>query len=174
MDGSKLLALVLAACAAAVGDPAPAGGQCRLCETPTTSRDESPAGGDVRLELETSLNFDRLIVDGQGDGAAIIHPDGSQVAQGAVTQMSSRAMVGTVIVRGEPNRFVRVELPPQIDLYSRSGARITFDDVSSDLPALPRLDPAGRLTFRFGGRLRVTGESDGDYRGDLPIVVEYP
>ena len=174
MDGSKLLALVLAACVAAVGDPSPAGGQCRLCETPTTSRDESLAGGDIKLELETSLNFDRLIVDGQGDGAAIIHPDGSQVAQGAVTQMSSRAMVGTVIVRGEPNRIVHVELPRQIDLYSLSGGRITFDDVSSDLPALPRLDTAGRLTFRFGGRLRVTGEGDGDYRGDLPIIVEYP
>ena len=83
-------------------------------------------------------------------------------------------MVGTVIVRGEPDRIVRVELPPQIDLYSLSGGQITFDDVSSDLPALPRLDSAGRLTFRFGGRLRVTGESDGEYRGDLPIIVEYP
>jgi len=83
-------------------------------------------------------------------------------------------MVGTAIVRGEPNRVVRVELPHRIDLYSLSGGRITFDSVVSDLPALPKLDSAGRLTFRFGGRLQVTGDADGDYRGELPIIVEYP
>jgi hypothetical protein len=29
------------------------------------------------------------------------------------------------------------------------------------------------LSFRFGGRVRITGNADGDYRGDLPITVEY-
>ena len=48
-----------------------------------------------------------------------------------------------------------------------------FDDVVSDLPPLPRLDSAGNLTFRFGGRLRVTGDAEGEYRGDLPITAEY-
>ena len=43
----------------------------------------------------------------------------------------------------------------------------------SDLPSLPRLDSAGNLSFRFGGRLRITGDADGQYRGDLPITVEY-
>ena len=38
---------------------------------------------------------------------------------------------------------------------------------------IPQLDAAGNLTFRFGGRLRVSGDADGDYRGDLPITVEY-
>jgi len=54
-----------------------------------------------------------------------------------------------------------------------SGARITLDDVASDLPSLPRLDSAGNLTFRFGGRVQISGDADGDYRGDLPITVEY-
>jgi hypothetical protein len=76
-------------------------------------------------------------------------------------------------VRGTPDRIVRVELPRRIDLYSVSGARITLDDVVSDLPSLPRLDSAGNLTFRFGGRVQIAGDADGDYRGDLPITVEY-
>ena len=43
----------------------------------------------------------------------------------------------------------------------------------TDLPAAPRLDSAGSLSFRFGGRLVVNGDADGQYRGDLPITVEY-
>jgi hypothetical protein len=38
---------------------------------------------------------------------------------------------------------------------------------------MPRLDSSGTLTFRFGGRIRITGDADGDYRGDLPISAEY-
>ena len=48
-----------------------------------------------------------------------------------------------------------------------------FDHVTTDLPPLPRLDAAGNLSFRFGGRLFVTGDADGQFRGDLPITVEY-
>ena len=174
MGGSNILALALAACAAAVAGASPARGQCRLCETPTTFRDEPSSSADVSLEIETSLDFDRLIVDGQGAGSAILRPDGSRSAQGSLLGVGPRAMVGSVVVRGEPNRPVRVELPRRIALYSRSGGQIIFDDVTSDLPALPRLDSAGRLAFRFGGRLTVSGDSDGDYRGELPIIVEYP
>lgn len=174
MGGQKLLALVLAAGAAAVAGSPPAGGQCRLCETPVTVRDAAGEGAEVSLEIETSLNFDRLILSHHGDGAAIIRPDGSRATEGSISGVSSRAMVGTAVVRGEPNRVVRVELPRRIELYSLSGGRITLDDVASDLPALPRLDSAGHLSFRFGGRVRVTGDSDGEYRGELPITVEYP
>jgi hypothetical protein len=174
MGGPKLLALALAACAAAAAGPAPAGGQCRLCETPTTTRDAAAEGAEVSLEIETSLNFDRLILFGEGDGAAIIRPDGSRAVEGSVAEVSARAMVGSAVVRGEPNRIVRVELPNRISLYSLSGSQLSIDDVTSDLPALPKLDSAGNLTFRFGGRVRVTGDSDGEYRGELPITVEYP
>jgi hypothetical protein len=82
-------------------------------------------------------------------------------------------MVGTAIVRGAPDRIIRVELPRRVDLYSLSGGRITVDEVVSDLPSLPKLDPTGALTFRFGGRVQISGDADGDYRGDIPITVEY-
>jgi hypothetical protein len=82
-------------------------------------------------------------------------------------------MVGSAVVRGEPNRAIRVELPREITLHSGSGRAIAFDEMVSDLPAMPRLDSTGTLRFRFGGRLRISGEAEGDYRGDLPITVEY-
>ena len=57
------------------------------------------------------------------------------------------------------------DLPP--------GGEVNFDDVVSDLPSMPRLDSMGNLTFRIGGRLTVSGDADGDYRGDLPITADY-
>lgn len=173
MGAPKFLALVLAAAAAAAATTWPAGAQCRLCETPTTSRDDQIQSGDVRIEIQSSLNFDRLIMYGAGQGAAVIRPDGSTAAEGSVTGVSPRAMVGTAVVHGESGRAIRVDLPRRIELYSLSGGRITVEDVLSDLPSIPRLDSAGNLTFRFGGRVRITGDADGEYRGDLPITVEY-
>src|SRR3954468_1041836 len=139
----KLPAVLLAAAAVLVATEWPANAQCRLCKTPVTSRDEPKAADEVRLEIETSLNFDRLILFGDGDGSAVIRPDGSRAAQGSIADIGPRAMVGTAVIHGEPGRAVRVELPPRIELYSLSGGHITFDQVASDLPSLPRLDSAG-------------------------------
>ena len=48
-----------------------------------------------------------------------------------------------------------------------------IERVSTDLGSAPRLDASGRLTVRFGGELRVQGEAEGDYRGQVPVTVEY-
>lgn len=164
----RLCSIVIAVAAAS-----PAYGQCRLCAAPTTARPETVDSADVKLEIQTTLNFDRLILDGAGDGVAVIRPDGSTSATGALHNVGPRAMVGTVAVHGEPGRSVRVDMPQRIQLYSLNGSQMTFDEVQSDLGSAPRLDSAGNLTFRFGGRVRVVGDSEGDYRGDLPITVEY-
>jgi len=173
MGGSRSLALLLAALAATAAGMSPARGQCRLCEKPTTALTQSNDDEDIKIEVESSLDFDRLILAGEGQGAAVIRPDGSNLAEGALAGVSPRAMVGTASVHGAPGRAVRVELPRRIELYSMSGGRITLDNLVSDLPSLPRLDSAGNLSFRFGGRITITGDSEGDYRGDLPITVEY-
>jgi hypothetical protein len=173
MGGSKPLALTLVALAAAAAGSWPASGQCRLCDKPTTALGESQGNSSIDLRVETSIDFGRLMLSGPGQGAAVIRPDGSNAAEGALAGVSARAMVGSASVHGEPGRAVRIELPHRIDLYSIDGGRIAFDDVVSDLPSMPRLDSAGNLTFRFGGRLTITGDSEGQYRGDLPITVEY-
>jgi hypothetical protein len=161
--------------AAALGliTASPAQAQCRLCGTPVTTRADDAADQRVTVEVETNINFDRLVVLGSNAGDAEIRPDGSRFAEGAVTAVGARAMVGTAILHGEPNRSVRVDLPSRIQLYSLSGGEIAFDQVTSDLPPMPRLDAGGTLSFRFGGRLHVSGDADGDYRGDLPITAEY-
>ena len=174
MGEFKCHALLLAALVAAAVGPSPARGQCRLCATPTTTISKSSEGGPLHLEVETSLDFGRLVLSGEGTGAAVIRPDGSTTTQGALDRVSPRAMVGTASVRGTPGRAVRIELPHTIELYSLGGrGRILVDDVTSDLPSDPRLNSSGNLTFRFGGRLSVTGDLEGEYRGDMPIIVDY-
>lgn len=173
MGRVRFLAVMIAGLAVTAVHASPAGAQCRLCEKATTTREEPSEQDQVRLEIETSLNFDRLILFGEGEGAAVIRPDGSRAAEGTVADISPRAMVGSAVVHGEAGRTVRVELPRRIELYSLGGGRISFDDVASDLPSLPRLDSAGNLSFHFGGRIRITGDAEGEYRGDLPITVEY-
>jgi uncharacterized protein DUF4402 len=173
MAGFKSLALLVAVCAVTAVGSSSAGAQCRLCSKPTTLLSQEANGDGLQLEVETSLDFGRLILAGAGSGAAVIRPDGSNAAEGSLTGVSPRAMVGTAVVHGTPGRAVRVELPRRIDLYSVGGGRITVDEVVSDLSSLPRLDSAGNLTFRFGGRVTVNGDSEGQYRGDMPITVEY-
>jgi hypothetical protein len=150
-----------------------ASAQCRLCSTPTTAPQETQGGAKVALDVQTSLNFDQLIVDGSGTGTATIRPDGSSQNAGAVADVSRRAMVGTVVLHGEAGRSIRVDMPSRIVLHSLGGGEVSFDNVVTDLPSLPRLDSRGELTFRFGGRLRVTGDAEGQYDGDLPITAEY-
>lgn len=171
MDLLKRHALILASLAV----PSAAGAQCRLCAQPTTgpAAEVTPTSGDVDVQIETNLNFDRLILAGSGAGAVTLRPDGSSGVEGSVVETGPRQMVGTVRVHGEPNRALRVDMPHRIELFSLGGGRITLEDITSDVAALPRLDAAGNLTFRFGGRLLLSGNSDGPFRGDLPITVEY-
>jgi hypothetical protein len=156
-----------------VGASVAASAQCRLCPNPTTQLQTSDDEGDIRLDVQTTLDFDRLVLLGGGTGAATLLPNGDRSASGAVATLSASAMVGSVTVHGEPNRAVRVEMPPRIELFSLSGGRISVEELTTDLPGMPRLDSNGNLTFRFGGRLEITGDADGDYRGDVPITVEY-
>ena len=170
---TALVSLAIAAAPAGLVAASVAEAQCRLCDTPTITREEPEVAGEIKLEVETSLNFDRLILANDGEGSATLRPDGSTSTGGSVADMSPRAVVGTVTLRGEPGRAVRIAIPARIQLYSLSGGSISFDEVTSDLPSLPRLDAAGRLTFRFGGRLRISGNAEGDYHGELPITAEY-
>jgi hypothetical protein len=147
--------------------------QCRLCEQPTTSAPIDKPSGDVDLQIETNLSFDRMLLSGTGAGAATIRADGSNGVEGSVLELGPRATVGTVLVHGEPNRAVRVDLPRRIQLFSLTGGQATLDDVTADVPTITRLDAAGNLSFHFGGRLIMSGDSDGQFRGDLPITVEY-
>lgn len=160
------------AMAAATAVAQPVGAPCRLCTSAEPEKSDRPAA-PVRLEVEASLNFDRLILGGPGTGSAELSPGGARLAQGSVQAIGARAMAGLVVVRGEPGRQVRIDLPRSIELRSHNGGSLQLESIESDLPPVAILDSSGRLRFRFGGVLRISGEADGDYRGDIRVNVEY-
>lgn len=145
---------------------------CLLCKPAEGATEDHPAT-PVTLDVEAKLDFDRLILTGVGGGTAELLPDGSRAVSGSVSAISARAMVGKVAIHGEPGRQVRIELPHRVELLGVDGGSIQLDAIRSDLPPMPKLDSNGRLDFRFGGIVRVTGDSDGEFRGDLRINVEY-
>jgi hypothetical protein len=167
---ATFVACLLASEPAAAEPPA-----CRLCDgseqgfTSSTSTGAKP----MALEVQTSLDFDRVILTGPAGGTAKLGPDGSRQTSGALAALTGRAMTGEVVIRGEPGRQIRVDLPQRIDLHGFAGGALAITRISSDLPILPRLDGEGRLRVRFGGELFVSGDAEGDYRGDVPITVDY-
>jgi hypothetical protein len=169
--------LALVALLGAMSTAAPALSQevaapCRLCGPAAAAADQKPPE-PVQLEVQTRLDFDQLILVGSGEGSAELGANGVRVAHGSVKAISARATLGEVSIRGEPGRQVRVDLPNRIELYGFNGGSIRLEAIRSDLPPVARLDANGRLSFRFGGIVHVTGDSDGLFRGDVQVDVEY-
>jgi hypothetical protein len=175
MTGRRIALLSLGALlAGAFAMPGSAPAQCRLCTSPTTQPTDGVAADTVRIEVEARLDFDQLVVrDGDGPGTARLLPDGSSSVTGSIGAISGRAMVGTVVVHGEAGRFVRIDLPTAIVLHGIRGGTIRLDSLATDLKSAPRLDSEGTLQFKFGGALHVESGIDGDFRGDVPITVDY-
>ncbi len=155
--------------------PSAASAQCMLCGKPdggpiaTSRKAEMP----LHIDIETQLDMGRVAA-GAGSGEVELDPvTGARRVRGDVRDLGGFAVSGTVTVRGEPGAEVRVFLPASVDLESGSGGTARVVGLATDLAAAPRLGPDGRLQFRFGGRLQVSGASDGDYRGRIPVTVEY-
>ena len=150
-----------------------ASAQCRLCDIPTTTPDAERESVPIRLDIQARLDFDQLILRDASNGTARLSPDGSSSSSGSIETMSGRAMVGSVIVTGEPGRLVRIGFPGAIELTSLSGSAIRLTNLTSDLPTAARLDSAGQLTFHFGGEIMLSGNVDGAYRGDIqsPSII---
>lgn len=169
-----LLIALIAALPTAFVMPATAAAQCRLCEDVETHVD--PADAQIRtvgLSIETTLDFDRIVLVGEGSGSATLGPDGQRMTEGVVAALSGRAMVGQVTIRGEAGRYVAIQIPHEIELYSTDGRRLRLEAIVSDLADSPRIDDDGELHFSFGGRLMIEGDAEGDYRGEIPIIAEY-
>ncbi|UUR07281.1 DUF4402 domain-containing protein [Sphingomonas glaciei] len=165
-----LFACLLASAPAAAEPAAP----CRLCDASGGGLIASaPQALPMALEVQTSLDFDRVILTGPAGGIARLGADGSRATSGALAALTGRAMIGEVVIRGEPGRQIRVDLPTRIDLFGFAGGALAITRISSDLPLIPRLDGDGRLRVRFGGELFVSGDAEGEYRGDVPITVDY-
>jgi hypothetical protein len=145
---------------------------CQLCSTtPSEVLNAAPAA-PLRLQVETRLDFDKVVFEGNGSAMLVLSPNGTVQLSGA-TAAGARAMPGSVTVRGEPGRAVRIDLPKRVLLFGDGNGSISIDSLTTDLPSFPRIGPDGTLSFRFGGDLRLGGESDGAFRGSIDIVVDY-
>ncbi|WOF45532.1 DUF4402 domain-containing protein [Sphingopyxis indica] len=157
--------------------PSGAGAQCLLCAKDDSSAFDSgrAAGRDTPLhvEIETQLDFSRVAVGAMGGEVALDPATGARRLSGQIVDLGGYAVSGVVSVRGAPGAELRVILPPTVDLESGSGGRARVTGLVTDLAGVPRLGPDGRLRFRFGGRLQLDARDDGDYRGRIPVTVEY-
>ena len=174
MPGPRLALIPLAvALAAVLGQPRAANAQCRLCDTPETAAPEREDDRPLEISIHADLDFDRLLLASNGSGRARLGPDGTRLASGAIASIGGRAMVARVTVRGMPGRPVSIDLPARVELHGLKGGRLVIEQLISDLGDQPKLDSNGELDFRIGGELTLDGEADGDYRGSVPIAVDY-
>jgi hypothetical protein len=171
------LRLLLCALASAVAASPASAAPCLLCGQPEASGRTGPAtGGEdqpLRIEIAAQLDFSRIAA-GTGGGSVEIDPgSGTRRLSGNVRDLGGMALSGEAIITGAPGRGVRIFLPAVIDLESDGGRTARVIDVASDAGPAPRIGPDGTLRVRFAGRLAVSGDADGNYRGRIPISAEY-
>ncbi len=151
-----------------------AAAQCLLCAPDKVDGDTlRKADVPLRIDVETQLDMGRVAVGAMGGEVEVDPVSGARRVRGDVVDLGGFALTGVVTVRGEPGAEVRVILPATVDLEGGHGRTARVTGLTTDLSAAPRLGPDGRLQFRFGGRLQIAGLDDGDYRGRIPVTVEY-
>jgi hypothetical protein len=160
--------------ALAFGAAPSTGAQCMLCaQDKAAGMTARTAEVPLRIDIETQLDMGRVAVGAMGGEVELDPASGTRRVRGDVVDLGGFALTGTVTVRGEPGAEVRVILPASVDLESGHGRTARVTGLVTDLSAAPRLGADGRLMFRFGGRLQIAGLDDGDYRGRIPVTVEY-
>lgn len=154
----------------AAGDDA-----CRLCTSSEASGQiiatrEIP----ITIEIRTKLDFSRAALSGTGGGAIDLDPNnGSRRVDGGIVDLGGAALAGTAVVRGEPGRAVRIDMPNSARMSSSGGGVVEIAELRTSLNNNSRLDSAGRLEFSFGGKLVVRGNASGTFRARIPITAQY-
>lgn len=144
---------------------------CRLCYSdPSTPAGERP----LTIEIWADLSFSRLALASSGGGSAVVDGQtGSKTTQGNMRDLGGAPVSGRGRITGAPLRNVRIDLPLRVPMTTPDGASAELVDFTSSLPRNPRLDANGVLEFTFGARLVVRNGRGGNYRGRIPISVDY-
>lgn len=159
--------------------PGQAHAQCRLCATSAEPHSVSRAASGkpeipLQIEITTDLDFSRLALLGSSGGVVSIDPmSGDRQIRGGIANLGGMALHGEGRLTGEPGRSVRIYLPERIQLSAPNGSTAELERLETNLPELARLDQTGRLTFAFGGQLRVRGDASGQFRGRIAITADY-
>lgn len=163
------LTLCLAMFAAVTPARAADDAACKLC----MQAQEQTAKAPLLIEIDKGIDFSRYAQVGGGGSAAIDPQTGTRTVSGGLMSLGGFAYQGHATVTGAPNAYVRIEMPGSVTLYSASGAQVELSDFRTDLPASPMLDGSGRLEFDFGARMETRQGGGGNFRGRIPIRIEY-
>jgi len=151
----------------------PAQGQdgCRLCYADPAAK---PGERPLTIEIWTDLNFAKLALTGRSGGSSAVDGvSGSKSTSGEMIDLGGTPVTGRGRITGQPLREVRIDLPARVPMTTPGGDSAELVDFTSDLPAHPRLDANGELEFTFGARLVIKTGRGGNYRGRIPISVDY-
>lgn len=160
--------------AAFAATPVAAQSQCLLCPTTPAQAAVAAPSAPLSIEIGSALDFDRVAPTAPNGGSVLVDPvNRTRVVSGALSSLGGLVMTGTATVRGEAGRAVRISMPQSVSLTSGDGTTARISRLVTDLGPAPRLGRDGSLTFAFGGTLDVTGNHAGDYRGRIPITVDY-
>jgi len=128
----------------------------------------------LTIEIESGIDFSRSALRGQFDGDALIDPQtGEKIVGPNLIDLGGLSYQGRARVIGQPLQPVRIDLPASVTLRSAKGAKAELTDFTTDIPGVAVLDANGELTFRFGARITTIEARGGNFRGRIPIRVEY-
>jgi len=144
---------------------------CQLCASaPAAPRAPQRP---LAITVDAALDFSTAVYTSRGSGSIAIEARTGRRQMIGLVALGGPALVGTVTVTGEPFARVAIDMPRAIILNSNLGATADVTEIRTDLPPHPVLGPDGRLVFSFGGRLTVRNEAAGDFRGRIPVTVDY-
>lgn len=175
MRKCRLLILSAWCIAAALAPEALSAEECRLCSShPSGGQTSEPERQEpLQVDILSGLTFNRAAHTGSGGGQISVNTNGASNIRGGLINLGGYAVAGNALVRGEPGRTIRIDLPSNVQMTSTTGSKIEIVNLRTDLPASPRLDSAGQLRFSFGGELNVAGDLSGSFRGRIPITAQY-
>lgn len=143
---------------------------CQLC---AENRDAHPKV-PLRVEIVSGIDFSRMALSRRGEGSARIDAaTGSKATQGGLRDLGGLAFQGRAKVSGAPLRNVRIELPMRVILRSPGGEEAILRNFTTDASVTPMLDANGQLEFAFGATLDGISGGGGNFRGRIPIRVDY-
>jgi len=166
------LSLALATILVAVSAPASGSADdgCADCFRAVTKGEIRP----LSITIESGIKFSRLGLRGKEDGDAAIDPQtGTKRVGPNMIDLGGVSFQGKARITGEPMRPVRIELPHGVVLHNPSGGEARLTEFSTDLPPVAMLDANGSLEFSFGAKIESKGAQGGNFRGRIPIRVEY-
>ena len=165
--GSALAAVLVAVSVPAFGS---GDGGCSDSLPASATNGEHP----LSITIESALQVGRLGLTGRYDGNAVIDPQtGAKLVGPNMIDLGGLTFQGKATITGQPLKPVRIDLPRSVVLHSVAGGEAELSDFRTDLPQVAMLDANGQLQFHFGATITSKNAQGGDFRGRIPIRVEY-